>query len=135
MSVASSQAPTDDGFTLDDGTALGRIVLDGEAAASRDLVEPGDAINVVGRVVPSGEAGDGEFVVVVDDPETIVLGSVDRAEPAPLRPRPRARLPTRKRARAARVPHGQPVWWEGSTRSPEARACCRCWASGSPRSP
>jgi hypothetical protein len=45
-----------DGFVLDDGTAAGRVVLTGAAADYLDLVEPGDAVNVVGvvRTVPRG---------------------------------------------------------------------------------
>ena len=39
-----------DGFTLDDGTAIGHVVLAGQAADAVDLIEPGDAINVTGRV-------------------------------------------------------------------------------------
>jgi hypothetical protein len=77
--------PTDDGFTLDDGTAVGAVVLVGEALVARDLVEPGDAINVVGRVTAS-PAQDGSFVVSVDDPDTIVLGSMDRAGVMPMSP-------------------------------------------------
>ena len=42
---------TVDGFVLDDGTATGRIVLAGEAATYLGLIEPTDAIEVVGRVV------------------------------------------------------------------------------------
>jgi uncharacterized protein YdeI (BOF family) len=61
-----------DGFTLDDGTAVGRVVLTGEAGASLDLIEPGDAINVVGTVT---RQLDGEVAVVVDDPAEIALGS------------------------------------------------------------
>jgi hypothetical protein len=53
-----------DGFTLDDGTAEGRVALAGAAAEYLSLLEPGDAINATGRVV---EDGDG-FRVVVDDP-------------------------------------------------------------------
>ncbi|HEY4634753.1 MAG TPA: OB-fold nucleic acid binding domain-containing protein, partial [Candidatus Limnocylindrales bacterium] len=60
-----------DGFDLDDGSATGRVVLAGEAAAWIALIEPGDAINVVGRV----ERRDGELAVVVEDPAAIVLGS------------------------------------------------------------
>ncbi len=61
-----------DGFTLDDGTAIGRIVLVGPAADWIDLVEPEDAINVTGVVTV---ASDGMAAVVVDDPATITLGS------------------------------------------------------------
>jgi uncharacterized protein YdeI (BOF family) len=60
------------GFRLDDGTAVGSIVLAGEAAGWLGLIEPRDAINVVGRVSPDE---DGQPLVVVDDPSTIVLGS------------------------------------------------------------
>jgi DNA/RNA endonuclease YhcR with UshA esterase domain len=60
-----------DGFELDDGTATGRVVLAGEAAAWIALIEPGDAINVVGRVERRG----GALAVVVEDPATITLGS------------------------------------------------------------
>ncbi|HEX7346745.1 MAG TPA: OB-fold nucleic acid binding domain-containing protein, partial [Candidatus Limnocylindrales bacterium] len=63
---------TDDGFTLDDGTATGRVVLTGTAADLVDLVEPGDAINATGRV---GEVTDAGPVVIVDDPANLVLGS------------------------------------------------------------
>jgi hypothetical protein len=61
-----------DGFTLDDGTAVGRVVLIGEAASSIDLIEPGDAINVIGMVTSQPDGG---MAVVVDDPAGIVLGS------------------------------------------------------------
>jgi hypothetical protein len=59
------------GFSLDDGTAIGAIDLDGAAADLRALVEPGDAINVVGRVEPRA----GELVVVVDEPALVHLAS------------------------------------------------------------
>jgi hypothetical protein len=59
-----------DGFTLDDGTAIGTIVLTAAAAELLPLVEPGDAINVIGRV----EARDDGHVVVADDPAAVALG-------------------------------------------------------------
>jgi outer membrane biosynthesis protein TonB len=72
-----------DGFTLDDATATGRIVLNGQAAELISLVEPGDAINATGRVE---RQTDGELAVVVDDPAALVLGSalggVGATEPA-----------------------------------------------------
>ena len=73
-----------DGFTLDDGTAVGTIVLAGEAAELLPLIEPADAINVVGLV----EARDDEFLVVVDDPATVILGTDlgDPPTPAPSEP-------------------------------------------------
>ena len=43
-------AKTADGFTLDDGTAIGRVQLGGEAAAFLGLIETGDALGIVGRV-------------------------------------------------------------------------------------
>ena len=58
-----------DGFTLDDGTAIGRIVLRGAALELLPMIEPDDALNAIGRV----EALDGGFVVVVDDPGGIIL--------------------------------------------------------------
>ncbi|HEX2469842.1 MAG TPA: OB-fold nucleic acid binding domain-containing protein, partial [Candidatus Limnocylindrales bacterium] len=61
-----------DGFDLDDGTAIGRVVLTGLAADAIDLVEPGDAINVTGVVTIQS---DGVAAVIVEDPSAIVLGS------------------------------------------------------------
>jgi hypothetical protein len=60
------------GFTLDDGTAVGLVVLTGAAADVLPLVEPDDAINVIGRVA---RLEDGELAVVVDNPAAIALGS------------------------------------------------------------
>ncbi len=57
------------GFTLDDGTATGPVVLEGAAADLLPLIEPGDAINVVGRI----ESTDRGWTVVVSDPAGIVL--------------------------------------------------------------
>lgn len=62
---------TADGFSIDDGTATGNVVLVGEAAGWVDLVEPGDAINVIGRV----EQREGTLAVVVDDPAAIFPAS------------------------------------------------------------
>ncbi|MDH5242659.1 MAG: lamin tail domain-containing protein [Chloroflexota bacterium] len=62
-----------DGFRLDDGTTTGRVVLVGRAVAQLQLIEPGDPINVIGRVVrPSG----GSVHVAVEDPASIILGSI-----------------------------------------------------------
>ncbi len=63
---------TADGFRLDDGTAVGTVLLEGAAATSVSLIEPGDAINVVGRV---SKLEDGAFGVVVTDPATIIIGT------------------------------------------------------------
>lgn len=67
---------TEDGFTLDDGTAVGRIVLRGEAAGLLGLIEPGDAVNVIGRVTLGTTPDD--LAVVVEDAASIVLGSTAR---------------------------------------------------------
>jgi OB-fold nucleic acid binding domain len=62
----------EDGFTLDDGTATAGIVLTGDAASLADLIEPGDAINVTGRV---GRRPHDELAVIVDHPAWVVLAS------------------------------------------------------------
>ena len=75
-----------DGFMLDDGTAIGRVVLAGSAAESAALIEPDDAINVTGVVAIQP---DGLAAVIVDDPAAIVLGSTlgdVESSPTPRRP-------------------------------------------------
>ncbi len=62
----------EDGFRLDDGTAIGRVTLTGEALGQLPLIEPGDAVNVIGVV---GPLDDGTLAVAVADPAAIVLGS------------------------------------------------------------
>ncbi|MEA2620576.1 MAG: hypothetical protein QOC97_1349, partial [Chloroflexota bacterium] len=64
-----------DGFTLDDGTAIGRVVLRGTALDQLPLVEPDDALNAIGRV----EATANGPVVAVDDP----AGLVQAGDPVP----------------------------------------------------
>ena len=67
-----------DGFMLDDGTAVGRVVLTGAASDWVGLVEPGDAINATGRVETQA---DGEPALVVTDPSALALGSaLDRID-------------------------------------------------------
>jgi hypothetical protein len=61
-----------DGFTLDDGTTHAPVILRGDAADWIPLVEPEDAINVIGR---AERVDDGALAVVVTDPAGIVLGS------------------------------------------------------------
>jgi hypothetical protein len=67
------------GFTLDDGTAVAKVVLNGEAAAFLELIDAGDALGIVGRV----EAGDGgELVIMASDPSGLVrLGSLGETVP------------------------------------------------------
>ena len=61
-----------DGFVLDDGTEHAPVVLREAATDWIPLIEPGDAINVIGRVE---RLDDGALAVVVTDPAAIVLGS------------------------------------------------------------
>ena len=68
-----------DGFTLDDGTAVGRVELRGAARDELDLIEPEDALNVVGRVE---SAPDGPIVVVDDAGRLILAGDPIAAEAA-----------------------------------------------------
>jgi uncharacterized protein YdeI (BOF family) len=75
-----------DGVTLDDGTGVGHVVLVGPAAEYLPLLEPGDAINVIGRV----EQRDGDFVVIVEDAagisrvgDPVDAGAVPSAVPGP----------------------------------------------------
>ena len=62
------------GFRLDDGTAVGTVLLRGAAADLLALIETGDAINVTGRVetVSSGPGSPGS-VVLVEDPAGVAL--------------------------------------------------------------
>jgi outer membrane biosynthesis protein TonB len=62
-----------DGFALDDGTAIGRVVLRGAALDQLPLIEPGDALNAIGFVEASPDAaGAAAFVVAVTDPAGII---------------------------------------------------------------
>jgi hypothetical protein len=87
-----------DGFVLDDGTAHAAITLRDDATEWIALIEPGDAINVVGRVE---RLDDGALGVVVTDPSTIVLGSdlaaLGDASPPPAAPALDAREAARPR--------------------------------------
>jgi hypothetical protein len=56
-----------DGFTLDDGSATGRIVLAAEAASFLGLIEPGDAVELAGRVEADDAAGARLVVEVAAD--------------------------------------------------------------------
>jgi hypothetical protein len=67
-----------DGFTLDDGTAVMSVVLDGPAAAFHDLLEVGDAVGLVGRVEAAGTG----YRLAVTDPAGIVrLGDLGEVIP------------------------------------------------------
>ena len=57
-----------DAFTLDDDTAIARIVLEGPAVELATLLQPGDAVNATGTPEIRGE-----IVLVVRDPAGVVL--------------------------------------------------------------
>ena len=70
---------TSDGATIDDGTAVGRIVLAGPAADLIPLLEPGDAVNATGRVERRGK----DVVVAVSDPAGLARIGDATATPEP----------------------------------------------------
>ena len=103
-----------DGFRLDDGTAIGRVVLTGEAADYLPLIDPGDALNATGRVEVDGEE---PRVVVADAAGLVRVGDLTAASapgaagpsPAPAtaddgcgRPEPARRRPPRTRRAGVR---------------------------------
>jgi len=61
-----------DGFHVDDGTAVGRVVLRGAALEQLPLIETGDALNAIGIVEAAGGADPIGYVVAVADPAGIV---------------------------------------------------------------
>ncbi|TAJ99741.1 MAG: hypothetical protein EPO36_11860 [Chloroflexota bacterium] len=72
-------ARTAGGFTIDDGTAIGRVELHGDAAAFLRLIESGQALGIVGRVASDGS---GNLLVVASDPVGLVrLGSLGESVP------------------------------------------------------
>jgi hypothetical protein len=64
-------AVRDDGFDLDDGTALGGVLLRGPARDVAGSLAVGDALSAVGRVEALAEGAG--VAVVVDDPGAVVL--------------------------------------------------------------
>jgi len=79
-----------DGFRLDDGTAVGAVVLRGPALDLLALVEVGDAVTVAGRV----EVGTGGPRVIVDDPAGLALAGAPTAPVASASPGDRAAAST-----------------------------------------
>lgn len=68
-----------DRFRIDDGTALGTIVLTGQAQELLALVEPGDAVNVTGTVVRTDDG----WAVSTSDPAALSrAGDPVAADPA-----------------------------------------------------
>jgi hypothetical protein len=72
-----------DGFTLDDGTAIGRIVLEGAALDALPLIEPEDALNAIGRVEATA---DGPVLIVDDAGRIVFAGDPVAAGAAPAEP-------------------------------------------------
>jgi hypothetical protein len=78
-----------DSISIDDGTAIGHVVLTGEAATYLPLLEPADAVNIVGRVRRSDGgtlevvADAGSAVARVGDP---TLGEAEDAAIEPAEP-------------------------------------------------
>ena len=68
------------GFTLDDGTSVGRIVVAGDALPQLPLIEPEDAINAIGRVEVTKDGP----VVVVDSAGAMTFGGDPVAPAAPV---------------------------------------------------
>ena len=117
-----------DGFRLDDGTAIGRVVLTGEAADYLPLIDPGDALNATGRVEVDGEE---PRVVVTDAAGLVRVGDLTRGErtrsgwrqPRPRRRRTTARPPRAASPAASSDPSGRgPPGSPGSSRSAASRS-------------
>jgi hypothetical protein len=64
-----------DGFTLDDGTGIGRVVVRGPALEELPLIEPEDALNAIGHVEATADGA----IVAVDDP----AGLIQAGDPIP----------------------------------------------------
>ena len=95
-----------DGFRLDDGTAIGRVVLADGAAPLLEVLAPGDALNATGTPEQRDELvlviGDAADVELVGD-----LGAAAAADPSTVgRARERRSGPRRAR-RVARAGHGR----------------------------
>ena len=91
-----------DGFLLDDGTAIGRIALAGEAAEYLPLIEPGDALNATGRVEADGTG----FRIVVDEAAGLVRVGDPTAAAAELTGASPSALPNGATADAPRLAGG-----------------------------
>jgi hypothetical protein len=74
---------TSDGFLLDDGTAVGRLVLGGDAAVLLPHIQPGDAVAARGTVTQVGE----ELRVIVANAAGLVRVG-DLGEALPVAPGP-----------------------------------------------
>ena len=96
-----------DGFRLDDGTAIGRVVLADGAAPLLEVLEPGDALNATGTPEQRDELvlviGDAADVELVGD-----LGASAMADPSAPTDKP-ARTDPERAARAASLGRGMGV--------------------------
>ena len=70
-----------DGCSLDDGTAKVWINLEGDAAAFLPLLQRGDAIGLVGRVVADATRPGGTRIVVSDPSGVVRLGALGEVVP------------------------------------------------------
>jgi hypothetical protein len=70
-----------DALLLDDGTATAELRLRGEAASLAVVLEPGDAVSAVGRVVDARPGEDGAAVEVTDPAGLARLGELGEAVP------------------------------------------------------
>ena len=70
-----------DGCALDDGTAKVWIILEGDAAAFLPLLQRGDAIGLVGRVVADSTRPGGARIVVNDPSGIVRLGALGEVVP------------------------------------------------------
>ena len=69
---------TTDGVRLDDGTASALIVLDGDAADARSVLEPGDALNATGTPEQRYEL----VLVVAAAADIELVGDLGAADPS-----------------------------------------------------
>jgi hypothetical protein len=77
-------AATEASVVIDDGTATGELRLSGDAAPLAALLEPGDAVSAVGRVVAGQAEGTGPAVEVTDPAGIVRLGELGEALPIEL---------------------------------------------------
>jgi hypothetical protein len=74
------------GFVLDDATATAPVLVVADAAVLLPLIEPGDAVNVVGRVIdadagPAIQVGDPAGLALLPQPSLIEAGSAEPSAP------------------------------------------------------
>ena len=90
--------------SLDDGTASGRLIIQGEAAPYLDLIEVGDPIEVAGLVEADAT---GPFLLVTDPEGVIQTGDPGGGRPG--QSGPRAMPPPRRPESPGRSPRASPA--------------------------